>query len=86
MEDVELEARDAIVNLASERVKELPKAILAQAREKAKANDTDGAGEAYVLYLNCTSAAPTTERNEAISFLNKNFNIRNTENLRSATQ
>jgi hypothetical protein len=83
MTDVEIEARDTIVKKASERVQELPSRILAQARAKVAANDLDGAGEAYVLYLNCTNATVTPERTEALSFLNKNFNIRNTVDLRA---
>jgi hypothetical protein len=85
MTDVEIEARDEIVKAASERVQELPSRILTQARAKAAANDLDGAGEAYVLYLNCTNAKVTPERTEALFFLNRNFNIRNTVNLRAGT-
>jgi hypothetical protein len=49
-------------------------------------NDLDGAAEAYVLYLNCTPAATTTERIEATHFLSENFNIRNTSDLRAFAQ
>jgi hypothetical protein len=86
MTDVEIEARDTMVKAARDRVQELPLKILAQARAKAASNDLDGAGEAYVLYLNCTAATATPERAEAIRFLNDNFNIRNTVNLRAAAQ
>jgi hypothetical protein len=86
MTDVEIEARDAIVAAARERVLELPKRIIAQARSKVASNDLEGAAESYVLYLNCTPADTTPERTEAIFFLNKNFNIRNTLNLRASAQ
>jgi hypothetical protein len=86
MTDVEIDARDTIVKAAREKVQELPQKILAQARAAAASNDTDGAGEAYVLYLNCTPSASTPERTEAIHFLSENFNIRNTAGLRAETQ
>ena len=86
MTDVEIEARDAIVKAAGERVRDLPQKILSLARSRAAANDVDGAGESYVLYLNCTTAAPTSERTEATNYLNVNFNIRNTHNLHASAQ
>jgi hypothetical protein len=86
MTDVEIDARDTIVKAARDKVQELPKKILAQARDKAASNDLDGAGEAYVLYLNCTPATTTPERTEAIHFLSDNFNIRNTAGLRAETK
>jgi hypothetical protein len=86
MTDVEIEARDTMVKAARDRVQELPQKILTQARALVASNDLDGAGEAYVLYLNCTPAAATTERAEASRFLSDNFNIRNTLNLRATAQ
>ena len=86
MTDVEIEARDTMVKAARDRVQELPQKILAQARALVASNDLDDAGEQYVLYLNCTPAAATTERAEAARFLSDNFNIRNTLNLRAAAQ
>ncbi len=86
MTDVEIEARDSMVKAARDKVQELPQRILAEARAKTASNDLDGAGELYVLYLNCTPSTPTTERNEAARFLNTNFNIRNTVNLRASAQ
>lgn len=86
MTDVEIEARDTMVKAARDRVQELPQKILTQARALVASNDLDGAGEAYVLYLNCTPATPTNERVEAARFLSDNFNIRNTLNLRAAVQ
>jgi hypothetical protein len=86
MTDVEIEARDAMVKAARERVLQLPSIIIARARNKAASNDVDAAGEAYILYLNCTPAGNTPERTEAIQFLDKNFNLRNTLNLRASAQ
>jgi hypothetical protein len=86
MTDVEIEARDAMVKAARERVQELPLKVLTQARAKASANDLEGAAELFVLYLNCTPATSTPERVEASKFLADNFNIRNTAALRAAVQ
>ena len=86
MTDVEIEARDTMVKAARDKVQELPQKILAQARARTANNDLDGAGELYVLYLNCTPAIQTPERSEAAHFLNTNFNIRHTINLRASTQ
>jgi hypothetical protein len=85
MTDVEIDARDTIVKAARDKVQELPKKILAQARDKAANNDLDGAGESYILYLNCTPAGSSPERLEAIRFLSDKFNIRNTGDLRAIT-
>lgn len=86
MTDVEIEARDAMVKAARDRVQELPQKILATARNKAASNDLDGAAEQYVLYLNCTPAEPTKERVEAARFLSDSFNLRNTLTLRAAAR
>jgi tetratricopeptide (TPR) repeat protein len=86
MTDIEIEARDTMVKAARDKVQELPQKILVQARAQTANNDMDGAGELYVLYLNCTAAASTPERIEAARFLSTNFNIRNTLNLRASTQ
>lgn len=86
MNDVEIEARDSMVKAARERVQALPQIILTQARERASTSDPDGAGELYVLYLNCTSATPMPERAEAAHFLSENFNLRHTRDLRASLQ
>ena len=59
MTDVEIAARDTheVTRAAQEQVQALPQKIIAQARAKAASNDRDGAGELYVLYLNCTLRA-----------------------------
>ena len=86
MTDVEIEARDAMVKAARERVQGLPQTILTQARQLVAASDLDGAGELYVLYLNSTSAGQTPERTEAIHFLAENFNLRSAVKLSASVQ
>ncbi len=76
MIDAESEARDTLVKQAQGAVQLLPQRILEQARAHAANNDSDGAAEAYVLYLNCTPAQATPEREEAQHFLMNNFDIR----------
>jgi hypothetical protein len=67
-------------------VQALPQKILTQARAKAASNDLDGAGELYVLYLNCTPAKESPERGEAARFLLANFNLRHAGELSAAVQ
>jgi hypothetical protein len=86
MTGVQDEATSAIVKAAQDRVQELPKKILEEARTKAKSNDPNGAAESYVLYLNCTPAGTTPERTEALNFLSENFNLSNTANLHAGAQ
>jgi len=86
MTDVEIAARDSMVKAAQEQVQALPGKILTQARAKAASNDLDGAGELYVLYLNCTPAKESPERGEAARFLLANFNLRHAVELSSAVQ
>ena len=77
MIDAEMEARDTAVKEAQGAVRTLPQKILEQARAHVANSDADGAAEAYVLYLNCTPAEATPEREEAQRFLKDNFDIRN---------
>ncbi|MGI8772865.1 MAG: hypothetical protein ACR2JE_15695 [Acidobacteriaceae bacterium] len=76
MIDGETQARDALVKQAQEAVQSLPQTILDQARAHVANSDSDGAAEAYVLYLNCTPVEATPERQEAQRFLMDNFDIR----------
>jgi hypothetical protein len=76
LNDVEIEAREALIKAARERVEGLPARILEQARKKVLDGDLDGAAEAYILYLNATPETETRERGEAKKFLLENFNIR----------
>jgi len=76
LNDVEIEAREALIKAAREKVEGLPGRILDQARKRVQDGDLDGAAEAYILYLNATPEADTKERSEGRKFLRENFNIR----------
>ena len=76
MNDVEIEARDRIVQEARKAVQDLPNKVLANARVLASSSDVDGAAEMYVLYLNSTPSDESPERLEASRFLSEKFNIR----------
>ena len=86
MNDVEIAARDKIVEEARKAVQDLPNKVLARARALASANDTDSAAEMYVLYLNSTPPDQTTERLEASRFLYEKFNIRHGLTLSASLQ
>jgi hypothetical protein len=73
-EELEIQARDELVKKVQEKIAALPEKILAAARSRVKENDLDAAAEQYVLYLNATNDdAPS--RDEAIKFLQENFNV-----------
>jgi hypothetical protein len=74
--DVEVEAREALIKAAREKVEALPARILEQAHKRLQGGDLDGAAEEYILYLNATAETETKERGEARKFLRENFNIR----------
>lgn len=76
LNDVEIEAREALIKAAREKVEGLPAKILEQAHKHVQDGDLDGAAEAYILYLNATAEAETKERGEAKKFLLDDFNIR----------
>jgi hypothetical protein len=76
LNDVEIEAREALIKTAREKVEGLPARILEQARKRVQDGDLDGAAEAYILYLNATPEGETKERGEGKRFLWDNFNIR----------
>jgi hypothetical protein len=75
MGEAEIRARDRLVQSALEAVQSLPKKILERARAQVSASEIDDGAELYILYLNCTPADPTPEREEAKRFLRDNFNI-----------
>jgi hypothetical protein len=74
--DIEIEGRDTLIKGVKEKVESLPKKILEQARRKKSDGDLDGAAESYILFLNASSEAQKTERDEAKRFLLEQFNIR----------
>ncbi len=76
LNDVEIEAREALIKAAREKVEGLPAKILEQAHKHQQDGDLDGTAESYILYLNATPEAETKERGEAKKFLLDNFNIR----------
>ena len=76
LNDVEIEAREALIKAARKKVEGLPAWILEQAHKRVQDGDLDGAAEAYILYLNATAETETKERGEARKFLLDNFNIR----------
>jgi len=76
LNDVEIEAREALIKAARDKVEGLPAKILDLAHRRLQDGDLDGAAEAYILYLNATPEADTKERSEGKKFLEGNFNIR----------
>ena len=76
LNDVEIEAREALIKAAREKVEALPPKILEQAHKHVQDGDLDGAAEFFILYLNATAEAETKERSEAKKFLLDDFNIR----------
>jgi hypothetical protein len=75
LNDVEIEARIALIKDVKEKVETLPSKILAQAKQKTMDGDNDGTAEAYILYLNSTPDTSTPEREEAKRFLRDQFNM-----------
>jgi hypothetical protein len=73
--DLEIDSRNALVKAVREKASELPVAVLQAARALAQKDDTDGAAELYVLYLNATPQGVSPERNEAVKFLHDQFNL-----------
>lgn len=73
--DVEIQARDALVQSVREKARLLPAKILEAARSRVQQNDLEGAAEAYIVYLNATPAAASAERDEAAKFLRERFNV-----------
>lgn len=73
--DLEIEARNALINTVHEKAAALPLLILQEARGRAQRGDRDGAAEEYVLYLNATLDKNSAERDEAAKFLRDQFNL-----------
>lgn len=73
--DVEIAARVALIKDVKEKVESLPGKIFALARKRFMDGDIDGTAEAYILYLNSTTNAPTPEREEAKKFLRDQYNM-----------
>lgn len=75
LNDVEVSARDALIEDVRNKVETLPREILAQAHKHLSDGDTDGTAESYILYLNSTPDKQTAERDEAKKFLREHFNM-----------
>jgi hypothetical protein len=73
--DLEIEARNALVKAVREKASGLPGKILREARSRAQRGDVDGAAEEFLLYLNSTPEASSSEREEASKFLRDQFNL-----------
>lgn len=73
--DLEIVARDALVEAVREEATKLPAKILEEARARVQRGDLDGAGEEYVLYLNATPDKPSAERDEAAKFLHDQYDL-----------
>jgi hypothetical protein len=80
LNDVEIEARDALIKAVDEQVQKLPAKILEQARKRAADGDPDGAAESYILFLHCAAPNQKAEQGEAKRFLLEQFNIKQVGN------
>jgi hypothetical protein len=76
LETEEREARDELINKASEKIKQLPAVVFGDANRKADEGDVDGAGELYILYLYSTPPGRTAERLKAQNYLLNHFNFK----------
>ena len=75
--ELENAARDALIQAVLMKVHELPLKILEGAKTKEQAENVDGAGEAYLRFLSCsTEESYPAERHHAREFLAEKFNMR----------
>jgi len=68
-------ARDALIEVVQEKVRELPGRIYEEAKAREQEQDLDDAGEAYLRYLSVTLDDKTPERLHAEQFLREQFNF-----------
>jgi hypothetical protein len=73
--DLEIEARNSVVEAVMKKASELPGVILGNARMASQQGDIDGAAEQYILYLNSTTDNRSVERSEALRFMHDRFNL-----------
>jgi hypothetical protein len=76
LEQTQITAQEKLIRSAEAKVAELPAVILTAADQKAQQEDNDGAGELYILYINCTRDTSTPERIRAAQFLLRVFNFK----------
>jgi len=75
--ELENAARGALIEAVLIKVRELPRMILDGAKSKEQAENVDGAGEAYLRFLSCsTEDSYPAERRHAREFLAEKFNMR----------
>ena len=72
---LESAARDDLIVAVRLKVKELPRKIYDSARSREQEENTDGAAEYYLRYLNCAPADQSAERRHAKEFLAEKFNM-----------
>jgi hypothetical protein len=75
MTALENSARDELIAAVRKKVEALPEKIYQKASGREKEGDLDGAGEAYLRFLNLTHEDNSIERVHAKQFLMENFNM-----------
>ena len=75
MTSLENSARDELIAAVRKKVEALPAKIYQTASGREKEDDLDGAGEAYLRFLNLTHEDNSIERVHAKQFLMENFNM-----------
>ena len=75
MTTLENSAREELIAAVRKKVEALPGKIYEKASEREKESDLDGAGEAYLRYLNLTREDKSVEYVHARQFLIENFNM-----------
>jgi hypothetical protein len=75
MTALENSARDELITAVRKKVEALPGKIYLTASGREKEDDLDGAGEAYLRFLNLTHEDNSVERVHAKHFLLENFNM-----------
>jgi hypothetical protein len=75
MTALENSARDELIAAVRKKVATLPATIYQKAVTRENEGDLDGAGEAYMRFLNLTTEDNSTERVHAKQFLMTNFNM-----------
>jgi hypothetical protein len=75
MTALENSARDELIAAVRKKVEALPETIYQKASGREKEDDLDGAGEAYLRFLNLTKEDNSVERVHAKQFLMANFNM-----------
>jgi hypothetical protein len=73
---LESSALESLITAVHKRVEELPKKMYAEAINYETQGDLDGAGEAFLRFLNLTRADDSAERKHAEHFLLEQFNMR----------